>query len=656
MFIRYRCPALVAALSIAFAPAFGADEGAVIVTASRFASSALREPIAIQVIGAEEIRESSATTVAEVLHKLGGVHTRINFVGIPDAPLDLRGFGMTGNENSLVLVDGQRISENEQAAARLSAIPMNSIDRIEILRGAGAVLYGGGATGGTINIVTKAPVADGPGGSVSATLGSYDLLDLRGRFETGAAGWGLALNAQRYENNNYRQNNRASQTAANGELRFGDRDGFIALSLGSIDQKARLPGARSEAELASDPRGAATPNDYMNTRVNTATVRGERKSADVTLAFDIGQRGKKADMFNEPAWGTSKAKTDVNVTTVSPRMLWNTRVAGIANRLTVGVDWSNWTYKNGTTGTGFMSSLDESGKQANRALYVRDELNFATGTRVTLGGRREKVKQQHREQLVPRPEASIDHFLSASELALQQELGAGYSAYGRVGRSFRVANIDDNRCWFAPCAALLKPQRSNDREIGLQWQDGASRWRASLFDIALEDEIHYNAIVFTNMNLSPTKRRGFELDGQRQLSKTFDLGARYGHTQARFRSGTYLGIDVAGKDVPLVPRDRAGLRLGWQLAPATRATLNLDYVGRQRYDNDQANNYRYMPAYTVTDVKLLHQLGAWRFAAGINNLFDKAYYTYGIVNGTFTSFNAYPEMRRSAYASAEYSF
>lgn len=83
---------------------------------------------------------SAANTLGEVLNRIGGVHTRMNLHGIPDSPLDLRGFGVTGDQNTLVLVDGKRISENELVSARISSIPLDAIERIEILRGSGAVL------------------------------------------------------------------------------------------------------------------------------------------------------------------------------------------------------------------------------------------------------------------------------------------------------------------------------------------------------------------------------------------------------------------------------------------------------------------------------------------------------------------------------------
>lgn len=658
--------AVAVALCSAFPFAFAApleDEAAIIVTATRFFSDRQGQPIAAQVITADEIRDSSATTVSEVLSKLGGVHTRINFSGVPDTPLDLRGFGMSGDSNTLVLVNGQRISENESATARLSAIPIDSIERIEILRGMGAVLYGGGATGGTINIITRSPVASGLNGNVSALAGGHGLRDLRGGMRYGDGDWGLSLHAQHYENDNYRKNNRAEQNAVGGELRVGGRDDFIAIGFNADDQKGRLPGARTEAQLSTDPRGTGTPNDYANSDSRMYTLRGEKRYGDVTLAMDIGQRDKDMRSFSDFGGGaTSRMDTKVDVTTVSPRLLWKSRLAGAENRLTVGLDWSDWSYSNDTLGTAWASTTREVGEQSNRAIYFRNELSFPTGTRLSLGARRESVRQKQEEYLTPMPERSENHHLSAHELALEQKFGAGFSAYGRVGKSFRVANIDENRCfpWALPCASLLKPQRSRDREIGMQWRGKGADFRAGLFDMAIDDEIHYMNVgpfLFgSNVNLPPTRHRGMELEGKLFIGDALDLAAHYTHTQARFREGVFGGVDVTGKDVPLVPRDRIGFNLNWQVAVATRMSLNVVYVGSQRHDNDQANRYRKMPGYTVSDVKLSHELGAWRLAAGINNLFDKKYYSYGIVNGTYTSFNAYPEDRRNAYASVEYRF
>jgi len=90
-----------------------------------------------------------------VLQKIGGLTVRQNLDGSTNGVIDVRGFGDAADNNVLVLLDGVRLSENEQASARTSLIPLEAIDHIEITRGGSSVLYGDGATGGTINIVTK---------------------------------------------------------------------------------------------------------------------------------------------------------------------------------------------------------------------------------------------------------------------------------------------------------------------------------------------------------------------------------------------------------------------------------------------------------------------------------------------------------------------
>ena len=657
------------ALATAFAApmAFAETVETVVVTATRFQSAGNEQPIAAQVITADEIAESSATTVSEVLSKLGGVHTRINFSGVPDSPIDLRGFGMTGDQNTLVLINGQRISENESTTARISAIPVGSIKRIEILRGAGAVLYGGGATAGTINIITKSPSEPGLGGSVSVLTGSHGLRDMRGALQYADGMLGLSLSAQRYENDNYRDNNRAVQDAVNGEVSLRNGDDFIALSFNADEQKARLPGARTEAQLKSDPRGTSMPNDYADSDQQIYALRGEKRFGEITLAMDIGHRKKDSEFLADSRSGadfdTTLTTSNIAVTSISPRVLWSTKVFGIDNKLTVGGDWSDWDYErlainNGSFfGFPYGSTRDEKGAQKNQAVYLRDEMQFATGTRVSVGARREKVEQTYEDAGFPVAKKSDSRKLSASEFAVQQDLVGGASVYGRIGRSFRVANVDENRCFGAPCRPFLEPQKSKEKEVGVQWKGRGADARVSFFDIDLNDELHFNPFTFSTTNLPPTRRRGFEIEGRWAIGKDFELGGRYARTRATFREGSIAGFDVRGNAVPLVPNERIGLDAGWQVAEATRIGLNVSYVGEQRYDNDQRNRFRKMPSYTVTDLKLSHDYDKWRFTGGINNLFEEEYYSYGIVNGAATSFNAYPEdPRRTTYVSAEYRF
>lgn len=142
------------------------------VVGTRFEQQLLDEPVQTTVVTADDILRSGARTLVDVLALQTSIQV-IDNSGSPNRQIDLRGFGMTGDQNTLILLDGQRITENELASADLASIPLASIERIEILRGSGAVMYGRGATGGTINIITKKNQEMGINAMVSGTIGSY---------------------------------------------------------------------------------------------------------------------------------------------------------------------------------------------------------------------------------------------------------------------------------------------------------------------------------------------------------------------------------------------------------------------------------------------------------------------------------------------------
>ena len=150
--------ALAFALSVCFtAPAYAQTSHAhrSLVTGARFASDPSLSPIGATVITADEIRRAGVTDVNQAIRKIGGVYGRQSLDGSPDFSLDLRGFGSNSSQNMVVVLDGVRMSENELSGPMLSTIPIDTVERIEIMRGGASVLYGEGATGGVIQIVTK---------------------------------------------------------------------------------------------------------------------------------------------------------------------------------------------------------------------------------------------------------------------------------------------------------------------------------------------------------------------------------------------------------------------------------------------------------------------------------------------------------------------
>ena len=113
----------MAALAVFSTPAFSQNDDAITVTATRFPERRLQAPVGMTVITAEQISRDTARTLPELLGHQGGLYTRNNS-GDPNLQIDLRGFGITGDQNTLVLLYGVRMNENDLSTTKLSAIPL----------------------------------------------------------------------------------------------------------------------------------------------------------------------------------------------------------------------------------------------------------------------------------------------------------------------------------------------------------------------------------------------------------------------------------------------------------------------------------------------------------------------------------------------------
>ncbi|HEY6721334.1 MAG TPA: TonB-dependent receptor, partial [Burkholderiales bacterium] len=341
--------------------------------------------------------------------------------------------------------------------------------------------------------------------------------------------------------------------------------------------------------------------------------------------------------------------------TFSPRARLPFAPFGFQSILIVGFDWGDWNYNREINAPGFPNT---SGTQQSTGAYVQYNAQLTAATKLTLGAREQRVTDHRISSPTDQSQTQKPH---AEEFGLSQALSEHWQVYGKLGTSFRVANVDENG--FTLTGNLLKAQTARHREAGIEYRPPGAKLRASFYQIDLDNEIYFSPIVVmfgANTNLSPTRRRGAELSGLWSVTPTVDLAGSFAYQVAKFRTGVYGGVDVSGKDVPLVPRQLASLRLSWRAADKTIFGAAANFVGHQRYDNDQDNSFpRVMPAYALVDIKLTKEWADWQYSAAINNLFDKKYFNYGVVdtfNACGTPTCVYPQAGRVFFASAEHAF
>ncbi len=632
----------------------------VVVTASRFEERPGDQPIGVTVITSEEIRSSGETSLPKLLARQPGVFVRDNS-GSPDMQVDLRGFGATGDQNTLVLLDGRRLSEYELTTARWSAIPIESIDRLEIVRGSGAVLYGGGTTGGVINIITKRPDRGSKSFDAYAATGSYNAQDYRIGGQVAGESVGLGLNGGHYASDNYRENNRVDQNNFVVDLRNFDPYHSLNLSLGYDKQDLRLPGTRTATELDTDRRGTRTPEDFSNRRGGFANLSGKFTLGAAELVTDLGYREKNNNFHAAFSGLTLDGSTKVQTWSFSPRVKIPYSALGTPNSLVVGVDWEDWDYTSVRT-----NPASATANQRNSAVYLQNVSTLAPGTTLSLGGRLQRVEFDANDSTAPAGSASGEQNrnLSAYEIGARHQINGATAIFGKYGSSFRVATLDEiyspglGAFFLPPSVSFLEPQTSHDAEVGIEAQFGPGRYRIAVYRSDIINEIHFDANAFSNVNLPPTERSGVELEGKWTLTKSALMFANYTYANATFRSGTLGGIDISGNRIPLVPRHMANIGIDWSIRERTRLNAAANYVGSQLYDGDELNTFgTEMPAYWTADLGLFHTIDAWTFGASVRNLFDEKYYTYALaITFPTNTFIAYPSPERNFLVSVQYRF
>ncbi len=124
----------------------------IVVTATRVETALLDAPTHITIITGEDIARQGATNFADILSLKAGI--TINDYG-PEG--SLKSVSIRGSDSSgvLILVDGIRMNDSRQSGVDLSLIPIDMIDRVEIIRGGTSALYGADAVGGVVNIITR---------------------------------------------------------------------------------------------------------------------------------------------------------------------------------------------------------------------------------------------------------------------------------------------------------------------------------------------------------------------------------------------------------------------------------------------------------------------------------------------------------------------
>jgi iron complex outermembrane receptor protein len=564
-----------------------------------------------------------------------------------------------------LIADGIPASQPD-GQGQVSHFDLGSAERVEVLRGPFAPMYGN-AAGGVINIVTESGRRE-PGIGVDMSAGSFGTWKAAGRYGGASGPVDGIIDASRFETDGYRDHSAARRDLVNAKvgIEMGGGTGLTVVANYVDIPEAQDPSGLTRAQMQANPRQVVASVLQFDTR---KTVRQNQGGATLTHRFGgntvaasvyVGDRSVRQylGLLGSTPNTTSGGVVDLNTGFAggSLRLTNEAQLLGRPLVTTIGGEYERMDQarKGFVNNNGSLGALrrDEDDVAESSGLFLQADWRFAERWSVLAGLRASRVSFTSADHYIvpgtpnnPDDSGAKTYDATTPSLGLLYRLSQVTSLYASYGRGFETPTFAElaHQNTGSGLNFALQASKSTHYEAGVKSVIGAARVNAALFTIQTDDEIVVDQSLngrTTFKNAGRTRRQGAELYADAPLGAGFETTLAWTLLDATFRdsysSGTPAQTVAAGNRLPAVPENYFYGELRWRHQPSGFATT-LEVL----YKSDVAVNdlnTEFADAYTVANLALgfTQQRAKWRISEylRVDNLADKKYAGSVIVNET----------------------
>jgi iron complex outermembrane recepter protein len=583
-------PTLAALASLA-TPAAAQTLDDVVVSANRNEQRSFDAPAAIQSVDRETIQSAGPqVNLSESLNRVPGITVlnRQNFA--QDLQLSIRGFGARtgfGIRGVRLIVDGIPATMPD-GQGQASTISLTSTERIEVLRGPLAQMYGN-AAGGVVQAFTR-EAPETPELLLQGYTGSYGLDRGALQFAGRSGAYGLVADYGAFNTDGFRDNSRTVRRHFNGRLTWGDGRTRFAVTANLFDMPlAQDPGGLGE-DWASNPR-SVQPNFEANRARKTVRQNQLGLLASHLFDNDLELQARVYAGTREVFQAQSLATwigTDRQYNGVGLQLTRAFRIGALPGRWTVGTDWdrSGEDRTGGTTGQGGAAPGDKTPGSLtrnqdytadNRDAYAQFDVSLTESVSLIAGVRSSRVGLDVDDRVTPALSGSVGYRATNPVLGVSWHLSESTNLYANVGKGFETPTIAETTYTGTALADRfndgLRPARSTHRELGVKWQlDATTRVDAAVYSADTEDEIVVLASrggKTSYTNAARTERKGIELSARSVFARRWRGLLSFNRIVAEYADGFQSGAIAvpAGSRLPGVPQQYLFGELAWTSEP-----------------------------------------------------------------------------------------
>jgi outer membrane receptor protein involved in Fe transport len=658
----------------------------VTVTPSRTEQRLGDVPASVSLVTSDQIEASPALLADDVLKQVPSFslfRRTSSLVAQPTAQgVSLRGIGPSGQSRTLVLLDGIPFNDPFGGWVYWTRVPLESVDRVEVVEGSSSSLYGNYAMGGVINIITARP--------------TRGMLDLKTQYGTEGSPKFDFLAADRWNN-----------LGVLVEGSFFKTDGFpivAPIERGQIDNNADVDYSNVSAKVeyaSSDKFNAFARGGYFSENRNNGKVGELNDTRWTTVNGGIRTRLKDGSDLQGRVFGdisrthfnflavTNPATTRTLVRLATDQHVPTNGVGGMvqwmksfgtANVFSAGGDW-RWVDGDSqeeayvaavptvivppvTQAATLSVRRISGGTQQSLGAFLQDIWTPTSRLMLTLSARVDRWRNYDGHNLETTVAAGLPtvnnrpSIADKSDTVVSPRAAALYhisdrvSAWGAMNSGFRAPTLTELYRQFSVGAVTtrpndtLGPERLVGGELGLNVAPARDvSVRVTYFDNRISDPVSnvtLNATTAQKQNLGKTRVRGLQSDVEYRIGTAWRLSGAYVREDAKVTDGGVANAALVGKFLQQVPKNRGSVQLAYASARYASVAIGVQFVGLQ-YNDDLNVNFippatlteagydaslgAGLPGYAVVDVTASREIGRnLQVFIGAQNLFDKVYF------------------------------
>lgn len=604
-------------------PAVGAEPLAldeITVKVNRFERKDTDTTYASETHTAEQIQNSGAATLYDYLSQQTSLNASPNIGNKATPAINLRGFGTeNGHQNVVITIDGQRLNNIDMSPALLSGIALGNIERIEIAKGSGSVIYGDGATAGVIQIYTK----NKTGVTLSSSLGNFGQKNSYINAGFSEKYLDLSVNLAHDSNNGFSKRDTTghkdtfASDSQNVKLKIKPTDSLrFNVEATSSRNDVRYLNPLTPVQFSQNPRqngGKAYTHQSFDS--NQWRVGAEY---DINKQIKINAFHYEEDKFSEfissnPSAANSLYKgNDLSLSYENDFL-----------SLITGYQDFDGERKSKSNFFGFDSSDNTSKK--NQAFYVSGEYRFDALT-LSAGWRDESVKYKFSPILAPfgATAAKNDEDIDAFDIGANYRFDNNLSVFANYNQAYQAPDIDRLFNFSGGFNGFIEPAKAKTLNVGLNHVEQRNRLKITLFRTNLENEIYVVPGIFRNTNIDKSHKYGFEVQDYFNFNNDLSASVIYNYTRAIIDREDEGGGSFNNNDLPGVPKHSVVANLNYKFLENTHLNLNHTWRSEAYAFNDFRNSFIYkQDKYNSTNITINYQYKNMNIFTSINNIFDQ---------------------------------